>query len=83
MSTIKQFYVGFKIGMNNFGQNIATIVNSTLLFTVYMLGIGLTSIIARIFGKHFLETEILKKRKTYWSNLNLKKKPIETYYRQF
>ena len=83
MNSLKQFFSGFKKGMHDFGQNIAIIINSTLLLIVYVIGVGLTSILAKIFGKHFLETKISKKRETYWSDLNIKKKPIETYYRQF
>lgn len=83
MNSLKQFFSGFKKGMYDFGQNIAIIINSALLLIVYLVGIGLTSIFAKVFGKHFLETKISKKRETYWSDLNIKKKPIETYYRQF
>ncbi len=79
----KLFFKGFKKGMHNFGGTIATIVNSGLLLIVYFIGVGITSIIAKLSGKHFLETKISKKRDSYWSDLNLKKKPIEEYYRQF
>ena len=83
MNSLKQFFRGFKKGMHNFGQNIAIIINSASLLIVYFIGIGLTSIVAKIFGKHFLETKISKKQESYWSDLNLKKKPIEEYYKQF
>ena len=83
MNSLKRFFSGFKKGMNNFGQNIARIINSILLLIVYLIGIGLTSIFAKIFAKHFLKSKISKKKKTYWSDLDLKKKPIKTYYRQF
>jgi len=82
MSTAKQFFSGFKKGMNDFGTNISTIINSVLLSLVYISGAGFTSLIAKLFGKHFLDMKA-SKRKTYWSDLNLKKKPIEEYYRQF
>ena len=83
MTNLRQFFVGFKVGSQDFGHTIALIVNSILLFIVYCIGVGITSIVARLFGKHFLETKRLKKRKTYWSDLNLKRNPIEYYYRQF
>ena len=82
MKKFRQFYKGFKIGMKNFGENIALIINTILLFFVYLIGVGLTSIVAKIFGKHFLEMK-LSKKDTYWNNLKLKKKPIKEYYRQF
>ena len=78
---MKQFFNGFKEGIKNFGHNITAIVNSSLLFIVYFIGVGITAIIAKIFRKRFLDMK--KKKNTYWSNLNLRKNPIEEYYRQF
>jgi len=74
-------FKSFKKGMKNFGDNMAIVVNSVLLSFVYIIGIGLTSIFAKLFGKKFLETK--RRSDSYWSDLNLKKKPIEEYYRQF
>lgn len=83
MRKLKQFFKGFQRGLKEFGHNINMIINSALLSTVYLIGVGFTSIFAKLVGKHFLDTKISKKRKTYWSDLNLKKKLIEEYYRQF
>jgi len=82
MKELKQLIKGFGKGMGNFGQNIALIINTILLTFVYLIGVGLTSIVAKIFRKHFLEIRMSNKE-TYWSDLNLKKRPIEEYYRQF
>ena len=71
----------FKCGAKEFSKNLAVIVNTVLLSIVYIIGIGITSITAKMFKKKFLETQ--KKKKTYWSDLNLKKKSLEEYYRQF
>ena len=76
-------FKGFKKGMQDFGHNITIIINSILLSIVYIIGIGLTSIIAKIFKKSFLDTKISKEKKSYWSELNLKKKSLDKYYRQF
>jgi len=81
MNRTKQFLIGLKKGMKEFGGNIALIINTVLLSFVYFIGVGLTSIIAKIFGKHFLEMKLSKN--SYWSDLNLKKKNMESYYRQF
>ncbi len=83
MSDASNFFNGFKKGMQSFGENIIIIVNTAMLFAVYLIGVGLTSIIAKLAKKHFLGGKISKKEKTYWEDLNLKKKPIEEYYRQF
>ena len=83
MNELGDFSTGFGEGVRDFGNNLSIIVNSVLLLIAYLIGVGITSLIAKIFGKHFLEMKLLKKEKTYWSNLNLKKKPIDEYYRQF
>ena len=79
--SIKLFFKGCKEGMHLFGQNIAIIVNTVLLFIAYIVGVGLTSIIAKISGKKFLE--MIRGKESYWKPLNLKKKKMEEYYRQF
>ena len=81
MKKLRQFFKGFQEGMKSFSNNISTIINLILLSIVYLTGVGFTSITAKFFGKHFLD--IKKKMGSYWSDLNLKRKPIEKYYRQF
>ena len=83
MKKLKQFFSGFNEGIGLFGHNISVIVNSVLLSIVYFMGVGFTSIAAKLFGKRFLELRTSRKSKTYWSELNLKKKKIDDYYRQF
>lgn len=76
-------YLGFMKGaLKAFSMAIAFVINSILLGLVYLIGVGITSIMARIIGKHFLEVNKSKKE-SYWHELNLKKKTIEEYYRQF
>ncbi len=78
------FLMGCKEGMHLFGQNLALIVNTILLSAVYLIGVGPTSLIARLVGKRFLETKLRKgKNDSYWQDLSLKKRPMEEYYRQF
>ena len=57
MRKLKQVFNGFKKGMKCFSDNISTVINFLLLSIVYFIGIGLTSITAKIFGKHFLDTK--------------------------
>ncbi len=80
--TMHDFLKSFKKGMEEFGYTIAIIVNSILLSVVYFFGVGITSLIAKIVGKNFLEEE-LNNSQTYWENLNLGKNKLEAYYRQF
>ena len=71
------FWKGWINGMHVFGKTIALIVNTLLLCIVYVLGVGITALIAKLMKKHFLQKE------SGWSELNLKKEPLENYYRQF
>lgn len=83
MIKIKEFFIGIKNGQKEFGEDIAVIINSILLSFVYIFGVGITSIIAKLSKKRFLELKVDKNIETYWQELNLTKKPIEHYYRQF
>ncbi len=78
-----KFINGFLRGQKKFGENISIIINSILLTIVYFIGVGLTSIFAKIFNKHFLDLKPKKNEKTYWEDLNLTKKSMKEYYRQF
>ena len=77
------FFRGFKEGMHLFSSRISLLVNTILLFFVYIIGVGFSSVIARITGKQFLTLRLDKKAATYWEDLDLKKKPMKEYYRQF
>lgn len=79
----KDFFSGFKKGFISFGQNIGLIVNVILLSFVYIVGVGLTAIAAKIVGKKFLEMKLKKNSETYWNDLNIKKRETEKYYKQF
>jgi len=50
---------------------------------VYIVGVGITSIISKISGKKFLDTKQSKEKESYWVDLNLKKKKFEEYYKQY
>ena len=83
MSNLKVFWRGFKEGSKRFSHVITGIINFVLLFLVYFVGVGVTSIFDKIFRKHFLNIKLKKDTISYWGPLNLSKKPIEEYYRQF
>ena len=83
MNNFRLFLIGFVQGFKEFGHLINNIVNYILLTAVYFIGIGLTSLISKLTNKKFLYIKKNKNEKTYWRDLNLKKKNIEEYYRQF
>ena len=78
-----EFFNGLKIGTQEFAKVISIIVNTVLLTFVYIFGIGITSIIAKVINKKFLKISLDEKSETYWEKLNLKKKPKNSYYKQF
>ena len=80
MNKLKIFFAGFKDGFRNVSNRITDIINFIFLFVVYFIGIGVVSIISKMFGKHYLD---LKKNGSSWIVRKLKKKPIEDYYRLF
>src|SRR3989344_2918389 len=80
---IKSFFIGFWEGQKLFGETIAIVINTVLLSVVYVIGVGLTSIAAKLFGKHFLDLKLDDKMKTYWIDLNLGGASVNDYYRQF
>ena len=84
MGKIGDFFIGFNRGQKDFGETIAAIVNSALLSVVYAFGVGSTSIVAKIFGKKFIDLKPSDKIESYWEELNLtSERPKEVYFRQF
>jgi len=78
-----QFFEGFKEGQKYFAHSISALINAIILSFAYFIGIGLTSMAAKISRKRFLQTTLDSNSKTYWEDLNLTKKKIEDYYKQF
>ncbi len=79
---MKKVFKGFKKGMKDFGDCITIIVNTVLLLIVYLIGVGITSIVAKIIGKKFLD-KYPANEKSYWTDINIKKESIEDYHKQF
>lgn len=79
---IKEFFRDVKKGQRTFGEDMQYIINFIMLTFVYFVGVGITSIFAKIFNKQFLDMEFSKQEKTYWKDYG-KKGKIEDYYKQF
>jgi|WetSurMetagenome_2_1015567.scaffolds.fasta_scaffold1883665_1 hypothetical protein len=78
------FFKGFYKGMKKFGANIVSITNFIILVPVYLIGVGISSIIAKITGKKFLNMKKFdKKAKSYWVEKQRKKQDLEDSYNQF
>lgn len=77
----KGFLKSIKRALSSISKVISSVINSILLSIVYLLGVGPTSIIAKLSKKRFLDSK--KSKTTYWKPLNLNKKQTKSYYRQF
>ena len=77
-----EFIKGFKNGFKRFGEHISTGINFILLGVVYFFGVGIVSIVARLFGKKFLKTTT-EKKDSYWEEKNITTETKENYYRMF
>ena len=83
MKDLNLIFKGAKRGFTGFGDLISTLVNATLLLLVYLLGVGITSVIAKLVRKHFLEMETNPNLESYWVDLNLEEDKVDNFYRQF
>jgi hypothetical protein len=76
---LKRAWRSYRSGFHRFGTDIAGIINTVLLLAVYIIGVGITSLIAKLAGKRFLET---RKKRSYWVNTHDTDSP-NSFYRQF
>lgn len=67
-------------GINNFFRDINFLIVLISLSLSYVVGVGITFILAKIFRKSFLG---LSKKEDYWEPLNLKENKMEEYYKQY
>lgn len=81
MKNVNLFVKGFAAGFKNFGHNITNVVNFVLLFLVYFIGVGSTSLASKLSKKRFLDLK--QKGETYWKERDLGKQTLDKYYRQF
>lgn len=83
MQRLKLLLVPFQQGMHFFGERVGAVVNTTLLGIVYGIGIGIPSVLARLFRKQFLETKLDRGAVSYWRPISQGDKSIRRYLRQF
>ena len=79
----KSFFSGVREGFTFFGECITTLVNSILLAIVYLIGVGLTSLVSRLFRKSFIDLGLKPKSESYWIDASQKKRALDDNYRQF
>jgi len=79
---LKKIFKAIKSTLEPIAKAISSIVNLILLALVYFIGIGIVSIVMKLFGKHFLELK-KKNRSSNWQEHRVTKQPLENYYRTF
>lgn len=82
MANLKTFWSSLHRGLRDFSEPIGVIVNSALLLIVYVVGVGLTVLLAKLSKKNFLNLRIDQRRSTYWEDFPMPKNK-ESYYSQF
>lgn len=75
----KRAYAGFLF----VSGKVRDMVNFIILSAVYFLGIGLTSVFAKIKKKHFLELKKDNQSDSYWKKLDLNSQKEEDFLNQF
>lgn len=79
----KTFGKYFKEGVMFFGERTSALVNALLLGTVYIVGVGPMSLLARLSRKKFLDLTIDTARASYWEEAEKQPDTPNRYYRQF
>ena len=80
---LTSLFKGFKEGFRKFGHLIANTINFVLLLIVFIFGIGLVSVLSKIFRKKYLEMKPKNKLKSYWTKVNIGTKNKEDYLKPF
>lgn len=79
----RQFFRYVRDGAEFFGETIGTAVNTVILFAVYIIGVGLSALLAMAFRKQVLDMDIDRERASYWHGIPVEEKTPEEYVRQF
>ncbi|MBT3940945.1 hypothetical protein HOD83_02455 [Candidatus Woesearchaeota archaeon] len=60
------FVQGVKDGFKEFGERVTSVVNFVLLLIVYVIGVGITTILAKITKQKLLDFSFKDGRDSYW-----------------
>ena len=80
---VKGFFGKIFGAIKFFGEKVATAVNYILLTIVYVLGISVTWLIAKVLRKRFLELKPSRYKKSYWSDVEQVDYTKKENYRSF
>lgn len=65
------------------GKKIGWVVTTILLIVIYLVGIGVSALIAKSIRKHFLKLKPEKDKTTYWLNKTRTEITLEDFQRSF
>lgn len=77
------FFGDLKEGSKKYGEEVAFLINCVLLSFAYLVGVGLTWIVARVFHKRFMALAPEPSKTSYWEKSTMSERKKEEYYRQF
>ena len=77
----KKVFNIIKTVLDQIGRMISAVINFILLGIVYFIAVGFTSIMSKLFGRHFLDLK--PKKGSNWAEHKITKEPKENYYRMF
>ena len=80
---MSSFLNELKEGAKRYGEEVAFLVNCLLLTLAYIVGVGLTWLVAGLVHKKFLAVYPDHSKNSYWEKSNLSNRKKEDYYRQF
>lgn len=78
-----KFLNSIKLGFRDFGMTINQLVVTITLIAVYIIGIGISAVLARLLKIHLLDLSVSPNKESYWTKLNLSVKPLQSYLRQY
>ena len=67
----------------SFAITIGWFMSRVLLTILFFIILTPTGLLLRLFGKDFLDTDLRKKKETYWITMDSSKKDKMTYEKQF
>lgn len=77
------FFRGFLSGFRYFGEIVVGVFNTLLLTIIYFISVGPTAFILKIRNKQLLNISFSFQPKSYWEDLNIQTRSLESHYRQF
>ena len=83
MENFRLLFKGIYEGLGSFGRIVSGIVNFFLLLIIYLLGIGLVSLIFKFRKKKFLSLGWNSELKSYWADSPILHRKKGDYFKPF